>query len=164
MKSCVRYLCRASARLQSGGARRADKKDSKCPEEICRNGSKSRDFSRRSPAYTVEFPEPSRVLALKGAQLLLVPSVWSLPALNRWQIQLPARALDNTVFVAGINNVGEGACGHSKVVQPDGAVLTEASEDKEEVLLCEIDFDKISEVRDRIPYLKEYDQKLAPQA
>lgn len=114
--------------------------------------------------YDIEFPEPSRALALKGAQLLIIPSVWSLPALNRWQIQLPARALDNTVFVAGINNVGEGACGHSKVVQPDGAVLTEASEDKEEVLLCEIDFDKISEVRDRIPYLKEYDQKLAPQA
>lgn len=114
--------------------------------------------------YDIEFPEPSRALALKDVQLILVPSVWSIPALNRWQIQLPARALDNTVFVAGINNVGEGACGHSKVVQPDGAVLTEASEDKEEVVLCEVEFDKIKEVRSRIPYLEEYDLKLAPQA
>lgn len=80
--------------------------------------------------YDIEFPEPARALALKDAQIILVPSVWSMPALNRWQIQLPARALDNTVFVAGINNVGEGACGHSKVVQPDGAVLAEASEEK----------------------------------
>ena len=114
--------------------------------------------------YDIEFPEPARALALKDAQIILVPSVWSLPALNRWQIQLPARALDNTVFVAGINNVGEGACGHSKVVQPDGAVLAEASEEKEEILFCDVDFGKIEEVRSRIPYLKKYDSKLAPNA
>nr|WP_294661716.1 carbon-nitrogen hydrolase family protein [uncultured Blautia sp.] len=114
--------------------------------------------------YDIEFPEPSRALVLKDAQIILVPSVWSIPALNRWQIQLPARALDNTVFVAGINNVGEGACGHSKVVNPDGAVLIEASADREEVVLCDVDYEKISEVRSRIPYLEEYDPKLAPQA
>lgn len=114
--------------------------------------------------YDIEFPEPSRALALKDAQIILVPSVWSIPALNRWQIQLSARALDNTVFVAGINNVGEGACGHSKVVNPEGTVLTEASAEREEVVLCDVDFEKISEVRSRIPYLEEYDPKLAPQA
>lgn len=114
--------------------------------------------------YDIEFPEPARTLALKSAQLILVPSVWSIPALNRWQIQLPARALDNTVFVAGINNVGEGACGHSKVVFPDGAVAAEASEEQEEVLVWDVDYTKIKEVRSRISYLEEYDSKLAPNA
>lgn len=112
--------------------------------------------------YDIEFPEPSRILALKGAQMLVVPSVWSVPALHRWQIQLPARALDNTVFLLGINGVKEGACGHSKVVSPMGAVLAEASGEEEEVLLCEIDLNDIAETRSKIPYLKEYDMKLAP--
>lgn len=40
----------------------------------------------------------------------------------------------------------------------------DAIEDKEEVVLCEVEFDKIKEVRSRIPYLEEYDLKLAPQA
>lgn len=112
--------------------------------------------------YDIEFPEPSRVLALKGAEILIVPSVWSIPALPRWQIQLPARALDNTIFVLGVNNVKEGACGHSKVVSPMGTVLAEASEEKEEILFCDIDMSDIAETRSKIPYLKEYDMSLAP--
>lgn len=112
--------------------------------------------------YDAEFPEPSRILALRGAQLILVPSVWSIPALNRWRIQLPARALDNTVFVAGINNVGEGACGHTVMISPDGSILAEADEEKEEVLLCGIEYHMIDEIREKIPYLKEYDRQLTP--
>lgn len=68
------------------------------------------------------------------------------------------------MFVAGINNVGEGACGHSKVVFPDGAVVAEASEEQEEVLVWDVDYTKIKEVRSQIPYLEEYDSKLAPNA
>lgn len=93
-------------------------------------------------------------------------SVGTLGVLICYDIEFPepARALDNTVFVAGINNVGEGACGHSKVVFPDGAVAAEASEEQEEVLVWDVDYTKIKEVRSRIPYLEEYDSKLAPNA
>lgn len=112
--------------------------------------------------YDMEFPEPSRVLALKGAELIIAPSVWSIPAQNRWDIQLPARALDNTVFVVGVNNVEEGTCGHSKAVSPMGAVIAEASGDKEEVLICDINYEEIYKTREKIPYLKEYDMTLAP--
>ena len=112
--------------------------------------------------YDIEFPEPSRILALKGAQVIVVPSVWSIPAMNRWHIQLPARALDDTVFVMGINNIGEGAGGCSKVVSPIGEVLAQASDETEEVLLCEIDLEEIGRVREKIPYLKEYDRCLSP--
>ena len=112
--------------------------------------------------YDIEFPEPSRILALKEAEIIIVPSVWSIPAMNRWHIQLPARALDDTVFVMGINNIEEGAGGCSKVVSPMGEVLAQASDSSEEVLVCEIDLDEIARVREKIPYLKEYDKNLAP--
>ncbi len=112
--------------------------------------------------YDIEFPEPSRILALDGAQLIIVPSVWSIPAQTRWDIQLPARALDNTVFIAGANTVGEGSCGKSKFVAPDGLVLCEASQTDAQVLLCRLELDQISEVRKHIPYLEEYDSCLYP--
>ncbi len=114
--------------------------------------------------YDIEFPEPSRVLALKGAEIIIVPSVWSIPAMNRWHIQLPARALDNTVFVIGVNNIEEGAGGCSKIVTPMGDVAAQASDCEEEVLIYDIDLSEIAEVRQRIPYLREYDHQLAPAA
>ncbi|MFA9380456.1 MAG: nitrilase-related carbon-nitrogen hydrolase [Acetanaerobacterium sp.] len=112
--------------------------------------------------YDIEFSEPSRILALDGAQLIIVASVWSIPAQSRWDIQLPARALDNTVFVAGANTVGEGSCGKSKFVAPDGTVLCEASANDAQVLMCTLDPGMIDEVRTRIPYLNEYDMSLYP--
>ena len=111
--------------------------------------------------YDIEFPEPSRLLALDGAQIIFVPSVWSIPAQNRWDIQLPARALDNTVFIAGINNTGEGACGHCKVVDPIGKVIAELGTE-ETVLVCDVNLSQIDAVREKIPYLAEYDKNLTP--
>ena len=112
--------------------------------------------------YDIEFPEPSRILALRGAELIIVPSVWSFGAESRWDIQLPARALDNTVFVLGINNVGEGSCGKTKLIDPRGDIVHECSRIEEEILLCDIDFNRLNEVREKIPYLKEYDFSLVP--
>lgn len=112
--------------------------------------------------YDIEFPEPSRLLALDGAQIIFIPSVWSIPAQNRWDIQLPARALDNTVFIAGVNNTGEGACGHCKIVSPFGEILADGSRDDEEIVICDVDFSYIDEIREKIPYLEEYDKALTP--
>jgi predicted amidohydrolase len=112
--------------------------------------------------YDAEFPEPARLLGLKGADLIAVPSVWSIEAEPRWDIQLPARALDNTVFVLGANTTGEGSCGKSKLVAPDGRVQAEASGEGEEVLIGEVDLSLISRVRQRIPYWDDYDPSLTP--
>ncbi|WP_176585884.1 nitrilase-related carbon-nitrogen hydrolase [Priestia megaterium] len=110
----------------------------------------------------IEFPEPSRILVLKGAELLIVPSVWSYGAETRWDIQLPARALDNTVFVLGVNTVNEGSCGKSKLVSPFGEVLSEAPRDQAYILIHDINFDSIIDARAQIPYLKDLDEKLKP--
>ena len=110
----------------------------------------------------VEFPEPSRLLALKGAQLIICPSVWSIPAESRWDIQLPARALDNTVYILGVNTVNEGSCGKSKLVAPDGRVLIESPRDQEHILIYNLELSLIDEIRIDLPYLNDLDKDLIP--
>ncbi len=112
--------------------------------------------------YDIEFPEPARLLALQGAELIIVPSVWSFGAETRWDIQLPARALDNTVFILGVNTVGEGSCGKSKLVGPDGQVLCEASREEACILLHDIQPELIEKARAYIPYLADFDESLLP--
>ncbi|KPA10871.1 hydrolase, carbon-nitrogen family [Candidatus Magnetomorum sp. HK-1] len=112
--------------------------------------------------YEMEFPEPSRLLALEGAELIVCPSVWSVAASRRWDIQLPARALDNTIFIMGVNTVGNNSCGKSKLVGPMGDILAEASDSREEVLLRAVDIKSLYWARDENRYLEDYRTKLTP--
>lgn len=112
--------------------------------------------------YEMEFPEPSRLLALRGAELIVCPSIWSLAASRRWDIQLPARSLDNTVFVLGINTVGNNTCGKSKLVSPLGDVLVEASDRSEEVFVHVVDREVLAWAREEVPYLADFTEKLTP--
>ncbi|ABR48240.1 Nitrilase/cyanide hydratase and apolipoprotein N-acyltransferase [Alkaliphilus metalliredigens QYMF] len=112
--------------------------------------------------YEMEFPETSRLLALQGVEMIVCPSVWSLSASHRWDIQLPARALDNTVYVFGVNTVGNNSCGKSKLVSPLGDVLAEASDRKEELLIRAIDKEALDWARETVPYLHDYEKKLTP--
>lgn len=110
--------------------------------------------------YEMEFPEPSRLLALAGAEIIVCPSVWSLGASHRWDIQLPARSLDNTVYVLGVNTVGNHSCGKSKLISPLGDLLAEASDKKEELMIRAIDKEALYWAREEIPYLEDYRNKL----
>jgi predicted amidohydrolase len=112
--------------------------------------------------YEMEFPEPSRLLALEGAEMIVCPSVWSVAASRRWDIQLPARALDNSIFIMGINTVGNNTCGKSKLVGPMGDIFAEASDSREEVLLRAVDIHSIYWARDENRYLEDYRSKLTP--
>ena len=112
--------------------------------------------------YEMEFPEPSRLMALEGAEMIICPSVWSVAASRRWDIQLPARALDNTIFILGVNTVGNNSCGKSKLVGPMGDVLAEASDSREEVLLRVVDIKSLYWARDENRYLEDYRTKLTP--
>lgn len=112
--------------------------------------------------YEMEFPEPSRLLALEGAELIVCPSVWSVAASRRWDIQLPARALDNTIFILGVNTVGNNTCGKSKLVGPMGDILAETSDSREEILLRAVDIKSLYWARDENRYLEDYRAKLTP--
>lgn len=106
--------------------------------------------------YDAEFPEPMRIMALKGAELILVPSVWSKVAKPRWDIDLAGGALYNLLFTVGINTIHDGACGNSKIVHPTGEVIIQASMDKEEIIYSEIDLDDVAKTRVRIPYMNDF--------
>lgn len=112
--------------------------------------------------YEMEFPEPSRLLALEGAELIVCPSVWSVAASRRWDIQLPARALDNTIFILGVNTVGNNSCGKSKLVGPMGDIIAEASDSREDILSRVVDIKSLYWARDENRYLDDYRTKLTP--
>ena len=90
--------------------------------------------------YDICFQETARILALKGADVIICPSAWRDGSyFKNWLNQVAeVRALDNTVYVALLNRVGDlpGApfCGCTQVIDPVGRVLGRCSDDKEDIL------------------------------
>jgi len=107
--------------------------------------------------YDVEYPEPARIEALKGAEIIVDCSVWSIdPAEHRWHVDLQGNALFNLLFMVGCNTVGDNVCGSSMIVGPDGEERAVASRTEEELLIHEIDLDEILAIRSRIPYINDF--------
>jgi predicted amidohydrolase len=104
------------------------------------------------------YPESIRTCALKGAQLIVVPTAnTSGEPLEYFEWELRVAAVQSGVFVAMCNRVGIehelDFCGESLVVDPDGDVLVKA-DDTEQILYAEIDLDLIDKSRAARPYLK----------
>jgi len=92
------------------------------------------------------FPELFRIYALKGAELIFIPSAVPKGYEHLLELRTKARAQDNQIFVVGCNMCGSGFCGRSLVVDPKGKVVAQAGEG-EELLLCEIDLSAVEEER-----------------
>lgn len=109
--------------------------------------------------YDIRFPELIRLMALDGANLIVVPGAFNLttgPA--HWETIIRARAVDNQVYMAAISPVRDEtasyvAYGHSMVVDPWGTVLAEAGTGKN-VIYAEINIGRVEEVRKELPLLK----------
>ena len=94
------------------------------------------------------FPESARSLALQGADVIAHPANLVLPDLAQWTMRV--RALENGVFTATANRVGEESrtsetlvyTGQSQVVGPDGEVLVRLSKDRAETAVVEIDIER----------------------
>lgn len=88
-----------------------------------------------------QFPEAWRVLALKGADIVCHPSNLVLP--GHCQRAMPTYALINRMFIITANRIGtEGDLtftGRSTMVSPDSEILQEASADREEVRIVDVD-------------------------
>ncbi|EGY79496.1 amidohydrolase [Peptoniphilus indolicus ATCC 29427] len=106
--------------------------------------------------YDMELPEPSRIQALKGAEIILNVSYWSMPARTRWFIDMRGNALFNVLFMSGTNAVKDNLCGSSMIVGPDGEIINRASETEQELLITEIDLDYVVEMRSKLPYLNDF--------
>jgi predicted amidohydrolase len=93
--------------------------------------------------YDVRFPEPARVLALQGMDVLAVPTNWPAGAESTPDFVLRARARENRVFVVAADRVGvergRQFIGRSQIVDATGRVLAEADGEEETILFAQID-------------------------
>ena len=103
--------------------------------------------------YDAWFPEAARALALKGAQLLCVPSNapddWvpeeqRIGGLTMLNVQCMAHANANRVFVAAANRVGDGYLGRSCIVDVKGGVLALGESAGEQLLVADVEPDRAS--------------------
>jgi predicted amidohydrolase len=93
--------------------------------------------------YDASFPEASRLLALQGADLLLLPTNWPQEALAKAAWLPNTRAYENVVYFASVNRVGaeRGFAFHglSRICDPTGETLVEGPRDRPAVLLADLD-------------------------
>jgi deaminated glutathione amidase len=108
--------------------------------------------------YDLRFPELYRILAIRGARLIAVPSAFTAATgRDHWQVLLRARAIENQVFVLAPNQVGEApphysSFGRSTIVDPWGVALATAP-DEECFIAAELDLAGQELTRKRLPSL-----------
>ena len=108
--------------------------------------------------YDLRFPELYRSLALRGAQILCVPSAFTAyTGAAHWKVLLRARAIENGCFVIAPGQVaehlpGRECFGHSMIVDPWGTVLAEV-QDGVGFCVADLDLGRVAEVRAQIPSL-----------
>jgi deaminated glutathione amidase len=111
-----------------------------------------------SVCYDLRFPELFRILALRGARLIGLPSAFTLATgRDHWEVLLRARAIENQLFVIAPNQWGEApphysSFGRSAIVDPWGVVLATAA-DGEGFAAAELDFSSQERIRASLPSL-----------
>lgn len=125
--------------------------------------------------YDRHFPEGARCLGLNGAEIVFNPSA-TVAGLSQylWKIEQPAHAVANGYFVAASNRVGTEPpwnigkfYGTSYFVNPRGQFVAEASEDKDELVVADLDLNLIDEVRQTWQFFRDrrpdaYDELVRP--
>ena len=93
--------------------------------------------------YDLRFPEVTRTLALRGADLIAHPTNFPLAARLQTEFITRARAAENRVYLLTANRIGKERwgefCGWSQIVDPDGDRLAEAGADEEALLVADYD-------------------------
>lgn len=115
--------------------------------------------------YDLRFPELARLLALRGARVLVVPAAFNMttgPA--HWELTFRARALDNQVFAVGVAPARDLTAGYisyanSIVTDPWGDVVARMGVE-EGVQLAELDLSLVDRVRRQLPLLAQRRQDL----
>ena len=113
--------------------------------------------------YDRHFPEGWRALALQGAEYIVNPSA-TVAGLSEylWKLEQPASAVANGVYIGAINRVGTETpwnigefYGQSYFVNPRGQIEAEASRDRDELLVHEMDMDMVREVRNTWQFFRD---------
>ena len=105
--------------------------------------------------YDLRFPELSRILTLKGANVLVAPSAWVQGEMKEehWQTMVKARAIENGSYLVAPDQVGNIYCGRSMVVDPFGVVLADMGQ-REGIEIVEVDVKRVQQVRRSLPLLR----------
>ncbi len=109
--------------------------------------------------WDTAFPEAARSLALKGSDLLVVPSSWERPYLSsvetkgqrEWDLVTRVRALENCVYLVSANRVGSDTTseffGRSNIIGPTGNAMVELLQKSEGVISAELDYSLLNQLR-----------------
>lgn len=108
--------------------------------------------------FDIRFPELSRLMALKGARVILVPAAFNHttgPA--HWELNFRSRALDNQCWTVGTSDALDRAAsyhswGHSIICSPWGDVVSEMDE-KPGCVVFDMELDRAEEAREQLPLL-----------
>ena len=113
--------------------------------------------------YDRHFPEGARCLGLNGAEIIFNPSA-TVAGLSEylWKLEQPAHAVANGYFVGAINRVGTEApwnigefYGQSYFCDPRGQMLAVGTRDQDELIVADLDMDKIKEVRNTWQFFRD---------
>ncbi|MDR7420183.1 MAG: carbon-nitrogen hydrolase family protein [Armatimonadota bacterium] len=101
--------------------------------------------------YDVRFPEWSRILALRGAEIIAMPTSWVSGPLKEehWVTLVRARAIENTCWVAAADQVQPDRVGRSLLVDPMGVVVADGGEEPG-LIVAEADPDRVRRVRQKL--------------
>jgi len=106
--------------------------------------------------FDFEFPEVPRILAIKGAEIILRPAAEMSPYEEQHSVHARARALENGVFVVDSNRVGNESglhfIGRSQIVAPDGRIIATTGS-QEKAIFAILDKSLIRRMRRLNPYL-----------
>jgi N-carbamoylputrescine amidase len=105
--------------------------------------------------YDRHFPEGARALGLNGAEIVFIPSATTKGHADYlWELEQRALAVANGYFVGTINRVGTEPpwnmgefFGSSYFANPDGRILIKGSEDKDELIVADLNLEEIQEAR-----------------
>jgi predicted amidohydrolase len=107
--------------------------------------------------YDLRFPELFRLVADSAAAVIVIAS-WPSARQAHWDALLRARAIENQLYVVGVNRAGQGGgleyTGGSAIVDPMGQVLAHAG-DSENTIVAEIDTDEVERTRTEMPFLED---------
>ena len=125
--------------------------------------------------YDRHFPEGWRALALNGAEYIVNPSA-TVAGLSQylWNLEQPAAAVANGVYIGAVNRVGTEKpwsigkfYGSSYFVNPRGQILKQASDNRDELVVADLDMAMVQEVRDLWQFFRDrrpetYDELVSP--
>jgi nitrilase len=110
--------------------------------------------------YDLRFPELYRALVNAGAELFCIPAAFTYRTGEaHWDALLRARAIENQCYVIAPGQYGTHASnrrtwGHSRIIDPWGAVLSARGDDDEGLVSAAIDLAKLQELRKSFPVLE----------